>query len=125
VEGGGGAQEGVREIKRNHRTWIPDALGSWMLVAHTCNPSYSGGRDQEDRGSKPAQANSSKRPYLEKLFTKIELVEWLKVKALSSSPSPETNKPRCLGEGGGGGPVRCHGVVKTKGGSGLAICSPR
>jgi hypothetical protein len=22
-------------------------------VAHTCNPSYSGGRDQEDRGSKP------------------------------------------------------------------------
>jgi hypothetical protein len=27
-------------------------------VAHTCNPSYSGGRDQEDRSSKPAQANS-------------------------------------------------------------------
>jgi hypothetical protein len=26
-------------------------------------------------------------PYLEKPFTKIELVEWLKVKALSSSPS--------------------------------------
>jgi hypothetical protein len=23
-------------------------------VVHTCNPSYSGGRDQEDRGSKPA-----------------------------------------------------------------------
>jgi hypothetical protein len=29
------------------------------LVAHACNPSYSGGRDQEDLGSKPAQANSS------------------------------------------------------------------
>jgi hypothetical protein len=28
-------------------------------VAYTCNPSYSGGRDQEDEGSKPAQANSS------------------------------------------------------------------
>jgi hypothetical protein len=27
-------------------------------VAHTCNPSYSAGRDQEDHGSKPAQANS-------------------------------------------------------------------
>jgi hypothetical protein len=26
---------------------------SWALVAYTCNPSYSGGRDQEDRGSKP------------------------------------------------------------------------
>jgi hypothetical protein len=24
-----------------------------VLVAHACNPSYSGGRDQEDRGSKP------------------------------------------------------------------------
>jgi hypothetical protein len=30
-----------------------------MPVAHACNPSYSEGRDQEDRGSKPAQANSS------------------------------------------------------------------
>jgi hypothetical protein len=42
---------------------------------------------QEDCGSKPAQANSSVRPYLKKPFTKIGLVEWLKVKALSSSPS--------------------------------------
>jgi hypothetical protein len=32
------------------------------LVTHTCNPSYSGGRDQEDRGSKPSQANSSRGP---------------------------------------------------------------
>jgi hypothetical protein len=24
---------------------------SWVLVAHACNPSYSGGRDQEDHGS--------------------------------------------------------------------------
>jgi hypothetical protein len=31
---------------------------SRVLVAHTCNPSYSGGRDQKDLGSKPAQANS-------------------------------------------------------------------
>jgi hypothetical protein len=28
---------------------------SQALAAHTYNPSYSGGRDQEDRGSKPAQ----------------------------------------------------------------------
>jgi hypothetical protein len=28
-------------------------------VAHNCNPSYSGGRDQEARVSKPAWANSS------------------------------------------------------------------
>jgi hypothetical protein len=31
-------------------------------VAHTCNPSYSGGRDQEDNGFKPAQTNSSQDP---------------------------------------------------------------
>jgi hypothetical protein len=59
----------------------------WALVAHTCNPSYSGGRDQEDCVLRPAWANSSARPYLKKLFTKIGLVEWLKVKALSLSPS--------------------------------------
>jgi hypothetical protein len=31
--------------------------------------------------------------YLEKPFTKIGLVEWLKVKALSSSPSTAKKKP--------------------------------
>jgi hypothetical protein len=31
-------------------------------VAHTCNPSYSGGKDQEDNGSKPAQAKSLQDP---------------------------------------------------------------
>jgi hypothetical protein len=35
---------------------------SIVLVAHTCNPSYSRRRDQENRGSKPARANSSKVP---------------------------------------------------------------
>jgi hypothetical protein len=27
---------------------------SWATVAHACNPSYSGGRDQEDHNLKPA-----------------------------------------------------------------------
>jgi hypothetical protein len=35
-------------------------------VAHTYNPSYSGGRDQEDCSSKLAPANSSAKPYLKK-----------------------------------------------------------
>jgi hypothetical protein len=35
------------------------------LVAHTCNPSYSGGRDQKDSGSKAAWANSSLDPISE------------------------------------------------------------
>jgi hypothetical protein len=34
-------------------------------VVHAYNPSYSGGREQEDLSSKPAKANSP-RPYLEK-----------------------------------------------------------
>jgi hypothetical protein len=29
-------------------------LSGQAPVAHTCNPIYSGGRDQEDRSSKPA-----------------------------------------------------------------------
>jgi hypothetical protein len=61
------------------------------LVAYACNPSYSGGRDQEDHGLKPIWANSS-HDHLEKPFTKIGLVEWIKVKALSSSSSTAKSK---------------------------------
>jgi hypothetical protein len=41
---------------------------SQVLAAHTCNSSYSGGRDQEDQCSKPVWENNSRdpRPYLEK-----------------------------------------------------------
>jgi hypothetical protein len=48
-------------------------------LAHTYNPSYSGGRDQEDRGSNPAQANSSQDPISKQNHHKKGLVEWLKV----------------------------------------------
>jgi hypothetical protein len=47
-------------------------------AAHTCNPKYSGDRDQEDRISKPAQASSSQDTILKKPITKKGLVEWLK-----------------------------------------------
>jgi hypothetical protein len=49
-----------------------------VLVAHICNPSYSGGRDQVDHGLKPAQANSSKKSYLKNTITKKGLADWLK-----------------------------------------------
>jgi hypothetical protein len=62
------------------------------VVAHACNPSYSGGRDQEDLSSKPTRVNSSMSPCLKKPFTKIGLVEWIKVKTLSSSPSTAKKK---------------------------------
>jgi hypothetical protein len=39
-------------------------------MAHTCNPSYSGGRDQEDSGSKPTPANSSRDPILQTPISK-------------------------------------------------------
>jgi hypothetical protein len=40
------------------------------MVTHTCNPSYSGDREQEDQGSKPAPANSSRDPISKKPITK-------------------------------------------------------
>jgi hypothetical protein len=43
-------------------------------VAHTCNPSYSGSRDQKDESGKQIT-----RPYLEKTHHKKGLVEWLKL----------------------------------------------
>jgi hypothetical protein len=46
----------------------------------------------EDRGSKPAQANDSQDPILKNPSQKIELAEWLKVKALSSSPNTTGKK---------------------------------
>jgi hypothetical protein len=78
---------------------------SWVLVAHICNPSI----DQEDGSSKPARENSSPDPISEKRFIqkKIGLVEWLKVKALSSSPSTtQKRKKRRL---------KCQWPILTKG----------
>jgi hypothetical protein len=49
---------------------------------------------QEDGGSKPAWVNSFVRPYLEKTLCKKRLVEWLKVKALSSRPSTTKKKKK-------------------------------
>jgi hypothetical protein len=40
-------------------------------VAHAYNPSYSGGRDQEDHSSKPVQTNSSRDPISKKYSQKM------------------------------------------------------
>jgi hypothetical protein len=61
------------------------ARPSWALVAHTCNPSYSGGRDQEALGLKPTRANSLQNPISgkknnnKKTYHTKGLVEWLQV----------------------------------------------
>jgi hypothetical protein len=49
------------------------------LVVHACEPSCSRGRNQEDRGSKPALANSSRDLISKTPITRKGLVEWLKV----------------------------------------------
>jgi hypothetical protein len=51
---------------------LPDA------VAHTCNPNYSGGRDQEDLSFEDSLGKQLSRPYLKKPQHKIGLPEWLK-----------------------------------------------
>jgi hypothetical protein len=62
---------------------------SQVPVSPACNPSYSGGTHQEDGGLNLARAKSSVRLYLEKPFTKIGLVKWLKVRAEFKSPVPK------------------------------------
>jgi hypothetical protein len=68
-------------------------------VAHTCNPSYSVSRDQEDCGSKPAQANSlqdptSKIPNTKKGLGVAQVVEHLR----SKCEAPVSPKKSNMGE---------------------------
>jgi hypothetical protein len=62
-------------------------------VAHTYNPSYMGGWDPEDHGLRPAWANSSWDPHLQKNQSKMDcrcsssILKSSKCKALSSNPS--------------------------------------
>jgi hypothetical protein len=48
-----------REAKSKVEMQFEEQKSSRMPAAHTCNPCYSGDTDQEDRGLKPAWANSS------------------------------------------------------------------
>jgi hypothetical protein len=52
--------------------------GSQAWMAYACHPSYSGGRDHEDHGSKPPRQIVHKT-LSQKYLTHKELVEWLKV----------------------------------------------
>jgi hypothetical protein len=73
------------------------SLLGWPLVAHSYNPSYCGGRDQQDPGSKPVQADISRgqNSQYKRLLPVTQKVEHLpsKRKALSSNPS--TSKKVC------------------------------
>jgi hypothetical protein len=52
-----GKEEKMRESVRKGRAVL-------KLATHSCNPSYSVGRDLEDHGLKSAKANSSPDPIL-------------------------------------------------------------
>jgi hypothetical protein len=66
--------------RRKSATIFQKSFGGPGAMAHACNPNHSGGRDQEDHGSKPTQANSLQDPISKKKnHHKIGLVEWLKV----------------------------------------------
>jgi pSer/pThr/pTyr-binding forkhead associated (FHA) protein len=43
---------------KDQRKFLQKFSNSRVPVVHAQNPSYSGGRDQEDHGLKPALANS-------------------------------------------------------------------
>jgi hypothetical protein len=43
-----------------------------MLVSHTCNPSYLGGRDQEDCGSRASPGKYFQRPHLQNNQSKVD-----------------------------------------------------
>jgi hypothetical protein len=68
-------------LKKKKKKKKKDAIKeSRAQVVHTCNPSYSGGRHQEDCSSRSAWTNSSQDPISEKKKNhKKGLVEWLKV----------------------------------------------
>jgi hypothetical protein len=61
-------------------------------VAHTCNPSYSGGRDQEDCGSKPAWANSLWDLILKKPFTEKGWWNGSRCRPWGQAPVPQKKK---------------------------------
>jgi hypothetical protein len=61
-----------------------------VLVARACNPSYSGGRDQENWGSKPPWANSLRDSISKKPITKKK-----KTHGVAEGVGPEFKPQHC------------------------------
>jgi hypothetical protein len=60
----------VEESEPRAVKWIKISRSSRALLTHAYNPGYSGGRNQEDHGSKLAPGKSFTRPCLENPITK-------------------------------------------------------
>jgi hypothetical protein len=63
-----------------------------MPVAHACNPSYSGGSDQEDHGLRPVWGSSSQDPISKKGWWSGSSGRATAYEALSSNPSTAKKK---------------------------------
>jgi hypothetical protein len=67
------------------------------LRAHACNPSYSGGTDQEDCDLKPARANSSRDPILKNPSQKYgwwngsRWIPWVQASVLQKQKQKQKN----------------------------------
>jgi hypothetical protein len=80
--------------KQDSHSLTSTLLSSQAPIAHAYNPNYSGGSDQEVRGLKPAQANSSARPYLEKNLHRKGLVEGSRYRPRVQNPVPQKKKKK-------------------------------
>jgi hypothetical protein len=74
-----------------------------VLVAHTYDPSYLGGWDQEDDGSRPTQTNWRWRPHLQNNHNKMDwkcgssqIEPTLQVWSLEANSSPMGEKKKKL-----------------------------
>jgi hypothetical protein len=65
-----------------------------LVVAHTYNPCYLGGRDEEDCSLRPAWENSLWDTILKIPSIKKELAEWLKCYSLSRKPCVQILVPQ-------------------------------
>jgi hypothetical protein len=73
----------------NYNSKYISKICSQALVAHAYNPSYLGGTNQEDRGSKPAQASSLRDPISK---TPLQKKGWWS--GSSYRPWAQTNKQK-------------------------------
>jgi hypothetical protein len=67
-------------------------------VAHACNPSYSGGRHQEDQGLKPAWANNFQGSILKKQTGVGDLAQWKSTCLASARPRVRSLAPKKKGK---------------------------
>jgi hypothetical protein len=78
------------ELSFHKNKWKRNPCGSQAPVAHACNPSYSGSRDQEDRGS----GQIVRETLSQKNLHKNRVAGMTQGEALRSRPSTEKKRKK-------------------------------